>query len=109
MKLKNIWKLFPVFLIIGIIIFFERKGNIERKEFYTSDINSYIVKKKNNWSGGRSYDYITAKNIIITLMNSDTLKIGDSISKENNTGNFNVYRKNQLGKYKFYKNYKIAQ
>jgi|SRR5690606_38479526 len=105
MKLKNIWKLFPVFLILGIIIYFEQKGNIERKEFYLSTINSYIIKKKNNWSGGRSYDYITKENVIITLMNSDTLKIGDSISKESNTTNFQIYRKNQLGKYEFYKNY----
>lgn len=109
MKLQNIWRLFPVILIIGIIIFFEKMNNVDRKDFYKSDINSYIVKKKNNWSGGRSYDYITDKNIIITLMNSDTLKIGDSISKENNTGNFNVYRKNQLGNYKFYKNYNIPE
>jgi len=109
MKLTNIWKLFPVFLIAGIIIFFGRKGNIERNEFYKSGINSYIVEKKNNWSGGRSYDYITAKSIIITLMNSDTLKVGDSISKEINTGNFNVYRKNELGLYRFYKNYDISE
>ena len=104
MKFNNIWKLLPVFLIIGIIIFFEKKGDTERTRFYKSNINSYIIKKKNNWSGGRSYDYITDKNIIITLLNNDTINIGDSISKEANTGDFEVYRINtKLRKYIFYK------
>lgn len=105
MKIKNVWKLSPILIIIGLIIFFERKSRMERKSFYKSNINSYIIKKSNNWSGGRSYDYLTENNVIITLMNTNSLKIRDSISKLPNTNYFKVYRKNQLGKYEFYKEY----
>lgn len=107
MKISNIWKLFPIFIIIGIVIFFEWKSSNERKVFYVSDINSHITKKKNNWSGGRSYDYLTGNNITITLMNKNSLEVGDSISKIANTNNFKVYRKNRFEKYEFYKDYDI--
>lgn len=69
MKTKNLWRLFPVFIFMGIIIFFEGKSYKERKNFHSSSINSYIIKKKNNWSGGKSYGYLTENNITITLMN----------------------------------------
>lgn len=70
-------------------------------------INSHIVKKKNNWTGGRSYDYITEDNITITMMSNHSLLIGDSISKAANSDDFKVYRKNKLGKYELYKSYNI--
>lgn len=107
MKINNIWKLLPIFIIIGIVIFFEWKSSDERKVFYVSGINSHITKKNNNWSGGRSYDYLTGNNITITLLNKNSLEIGDSISKIANTNHFKVYRKNRFGKYEFYKDYDI--
>lgn len=109
MKAKNIWRLFPVLIIVVIIVFFERKGSLEREKFYDTPINSHILIKKNNWSGGRSYDYITKSNIIITLLSNDSLKIGDSISKEAKTSKFTVYRKNQTENYEFYKNYDLKE
>jgi len=109
MNIKNLWRLFPIFIIIGIIIFFERKGYSEREEFHKTAINSLITKKKSNWSGGRSYDYLTRNNIVITLLNNNLLQVGDSISKGANTDEFNVYRKNKENKYEFYNSYNTKQ
>jgi hypothetical protein len=67
MKIKNLWRLFPIFIIIGIIIFFERKGYLERQKFHKTVINSLVTKKNSNWSGGRSYDYLTKNNVVVTL------------------------------------------
>lgn len=107
MEIKNIWRLFPILIIVVIILFFEYKSSNEREAFHIADIKSHIVKKKSNWSGGRSYDYITENNITITMINTHSLIVGDSISKIANSDNFKVYRKNALGKYNFYKNYSI--
>ena len=102
-KVKNLWRLYPIFIILGIIIFFQIKWNLEYKKFHQTAINSLIIKKKNNWSGGRSYDYLTKNNIVITLISNNLLKVGDSISKESNTDEFEIYIKIDKGKYQFYK------
>ena len=107
MRIKSIWKLFPVVLIIGIIFFFEKKSSLEREKFKESAINSYIVKKKSNWTGGRSYDYLTKNGIVITLLNKYSLVMGDSVSKQNDTFKFKIYRKDSLGNYKYYNSYDL--
>ena len=103
-KIK-IWRVCILLTIIGTILFVELKGFHERKVFYLSDIKSKVIKIENNISGGRSYDYITKSGIIITLMNSDTLLLGDSIVKEKNNWVFELYRKNTSENYKFIKAY----
>lgn len=107
MRVKSIWKLFPVVLIIGIIFFLENKSSLEREKFKESAINSYIVKKKGNWTGGRSYDYLTKNGIVITLSNKHSLVLGDSVSKQNNTFKFKIYRKDSLENYKYYSSYDL--
>ena len=109
MRIKSIWKLLPVVLIIGIIFFFEKKSSLEREKFKESAINSYIVKKKSNWTGGRSYDYLTKNGIVITLLNKYSLVMGDSVSKQNDTFKFKIYRKDSLGNYKYYNSYDLEQ
>jgi len=42
-------------------------------------------------------------------MNNNPLNVGDSISKEANTNEFSIYRKDSFGKYKFYKNYNTTK
>lgn len=106
--MKKIYKILIMVLIVGgIISFFETKAFFERKKFIENEVNEKIVEIKNNWTGGRSYDYITKNNYKITLVNSDTLLIGDSISKKVNTTKLNVFRKKE-GKYEFYKDYDIG-
>ena len=92
MKLKNMWRLSPILLVLFVIVFFELKGNRERKKLYKTELHSKVIKVKSNWTGGRSVDYITANGTIITRPNTDTLFIGDSISKEANSGEISVYR-----------------
>lgn len=101
------WKLFPIVLVLSIILFFEIKGKQERKTFFNSSLNNKITAIKNNWTGGRSYDYVV-DNIIITLSNSDTLVIGDSIFKKANTNKFEVYRKRN-GNYEFHKHLDVSK
>jgi len=105
MTKKKIWTVFILIAIIGPILITQIKGSHERKVFYLADIKSKIIKIENNISGGRSYDYITKSGIIITLMNSDTLLLGDSIAKEKNNWVFELYRKNTSENYKFIKAY----
>lgn len=106
MRLKNIWKLFPLVLIAGTIFYFERKSFTEKNRLKDAALSNVVVKIKSNWSGGRSYDYITDNNYTITLLNNDTLQVGDSIVKKANTSNFKVYRKTK-GVYSFYKSFNI--
>ncbi|MDR0872522.1 MAG: hypothetical protein LBN27_03505 [Prevotellaceae bacterium] len=101
---KKIWKIYPLLLILSIILFFELKWCHEGKVLFNSSLNNKVIEVKHNWSGGRSYDYITDNGIVITLLNRDTLLVGDSISKEADTFKFDVYRKKNE-KYEFYKTY----
>ncbi|EHQ40948.1 hypothetical protein [Myroides odoratus] len=107
MRAKSSWKLFPIVLIIGIIFLFERKSSLERERFKEDALNSSIVNKKSNWTGGRSYDYHTKNGRVITLLNKHALVIGDSVAKKSNTFKFTIYRKDSLGNYKYYANYDI--
>lgn len=97
--------LIMVLIVAGIISFFETKAFFERKKFTQNEVNEKIIEIKNNWTGGRSFDYIT-NNYKVTLLNIDTLFIGDSISKEVNTTKFSVFRKEE-GNYFFLKFYDI--
>lgn len=107
MNMKNIWKLFPLVLICCIIFFFNRKSSIERTQFFKTELTNCIVSKNNNWSGGRSYNYITDNGFVITLLKKDnSIQIGDSIVKKSDTNHISIYRKNN-NKYQFYKNYSI--
>ena len=105
-KIK-IWRVCILLAIIGPILITIIKGSHEKKVYYLADLKSKIIKIENNISGGRSYDYITKNGIIITLMNSDTLFVGDSVTKEKNNWEFKLFRKNKFGNYKFIRTYNL--
>lgn len=107
MNKKKIWRLCMILGLIGFISYFEISEYHAKKVYYLTDLKSKIIKIENNISGGRSYDYITKSGIIITLMNSDTLFIGDSIVKEKDNWVFELYRKNKTGNYKFIRTYNL--
>lgn len=102
---KNIWKLFPVVIFLGTIIFFRTQNYFERQQFFKSKLNTVIQEKKDDWwYSGRTCKYITNNKITFTLPNSDTLNIKDSISKEKNSWEFYVFRLNEIeGKYREYR------
>ena len=102
MVLKKIWKLYPILIILSIILFFELKGWQERKVLFNSTLNNKVIKVKHNWTGGRSFNYVLDNSVVITLLSSEILLVGDSISKEANTSRFDVYKEIN-GKYEFYR------
>lgn len=106
-NIKKTGAIFFILFMIGLIVFCERKSYWERTTFRKEAINSYIIQKRSNWTGGRSYDYLLPNNIVLTLPNNQNLVKGDSISKKSNTYRFSVYRKDTVGQYRFYKDYDI--
>lgn len=105
MNLKNIWKLIPLAVIVGVFLFFYFKGKNARMKFYESKVNEKIV-SSNNWQKRTTEYYLeNGLSIDITILDSIHLNIGDSISKEANTTEFNIYKMNKEGRYEFYKKY----
>lgn len=104
--LLKIWPLILVSLIIGYSII-SRK--IIDKNFFRSKLNTVIVKRENNFTGGRSYDYVTRSGITIRVFRPDCLdiEIGDSVVKAEKSWSFSTYKMNSFGgTYHFYKVYR---
>jgi hypothetical protein len=93
---------------IVIIVFFETKSCNKSQTFFKSDLTTSIVAIEGNWSGGRSFDYVTKDGITITLLSQPitNLRIGDSISKRSMDWTFEVYRYDSFNNvYYHYKKY----
>ncbi|HET7734006.1 MAG TPA: hypothetical protein VFK73_09235 [Paludibacter sp.] len=104
---KKIWRVFMVVSLVGFISFFEIKEFHAKRVFFQSELNTIIIRVEGNVSGGRSYDYITREDIVITLMNCDTLFVGDSVVKKKNDYLFKLYRKNKSGNYEYKRIYDL--
>jgi len=101
------WKLSPAILVFSILVFFEITGRINDNQFLKRDLNSVIV-KYSKWQV-RTTEYFLSNNLVIySVYNKLDLQINDSIVKKANTYQFDVYRKNNFGRYQFVKkcNYK---
>ena len=114
MNKKKAWRLIIIITPLSLIIFFETKAYFERKTFFKNPLNTTINKIENNSSGGRSYDYITKNNIVITLLElagkSLDLNIGDSVVKAVNSWQFDIYRKDENNlNYFFYKRFDLEK
>lgn len=109
MKLKGgYWNLLPIIIVVGFIIYNQNRWSFEAKEFNDASLNNKIIKIEGNWSGGRSYDYITDSKVIITLLNDNKLYVGDSIVKKSKSWKFKVYRLDSLNNmYTFHKEYNL--
>jgi hypothetical protein len=106
-KLKNIWRLYPLGVLIGIFIYFYFVGKSNKMTFYESSIQEKIV-DRDDWQK-RTVEYYLENglSIGITVLDSIDLKIGDSIFKEAKTFKFKIYRKSKVDKYEFYKDYEL--
>ena len=113
MKLKRYFtgtlKYWPILLILGIDLYSILSERYIDKNFYKEKLNTVIVDKENNLTGGRSYDYVTRSGITIRVFRPDCLEIeiGDSIVKAENSWTFSVYKKNSLTGFDFYKVYRV--
>ncbi|TXF79044.1 hypothetical protein [Chryseobacterium sp.] len=107
MKAKSYYRFIPI--LLGLIAFsyfylykFVYLGN---KKFKESSINEKII-DSSNWPKRSTFYYLQhGLSVEQSVLDSLHLKIDDSISKEANTTEFNVYRKSKEGKYEFYKRY----
>lgn len=102
----NIKKMWPVFFVLLLFLFFYLTGHDNQKKFYNEKINSKII-KRSNWQV-RTTEFYLENNLRIDsnyIYNFD-LKVGDSIIKEKKSANFNVFRK-MNGKYELYKRYNL--
>ena len=108
MKLKSIWGLLPVALAVTTFFTFKVIDNNMRDNVIKSRINTTVTGGKINFIGGGK-KYTTRINITIPLPHRDTLLIGDSVSKEVSSKEFNVYRKNKSGKYMFHTTFKVVE
>jgi hypothetical protein len=103
--LKKLLRISPIILFFGIIIYSVTITHFEKKHFFESKLNTIVIKKKNNLTGGRTYDYITRNNIVITIGKSDcsNLELGDSIVKKANNWEFDIFKRDINGEFKFYR------
>lgn len=103
---KKLFRFTPLLIVIvGVIalVFYNNKLN---RKFVNLEVESVII-KRNNWQLRTTEFYLeNGLRIDSTYLNNFDLKIGDSISKKSNTGEFKVYIKNQFGKYQFFENNK---
>ena len=109
MKLKKIvvkiFRLCPLILLLGVVVFDIIRTHHKKMIFFKSELATIVVKKKNNLTGGRTYDYITKNKIVLTIPSQDSnnVEIGDSVVKNKNSWQFDLYKKNKKGEYNFYK------
>ena len=108
MKNKKYLNFIPIILGLTVVSFFLLRAQNEINYFNKNKINLKIVKVDNYFDKSLQFYYDENHCITTTDTKGDTLRIGDSISKINNSTKFKVFRKNKFGKYTFYNDYEIS-
>jgi len=108
MRAKSYYRFIPILLGLIAITYFYVYRMVFRNSnyFYKNDVQAKIIRIYNYENKSLQFYYSDDYCITTTDTKNDTLQIGDSISKNSNTEEFNIFRKDNFGKYKFYKNYK---
>ena len=106
-------KIFFGTIAIGLIFYnivypFYRSSK-NRKTFYEQSFSTMVV--KSNTYQGRSVEYHLDNNLKVYFLPpvGDKIKVGDSLTKERNTYQYNVYRKDEEGVYVFFATYNIER
>jgi len=107
MNYKKLIKFHPIPLVIGVIYFCHSSLRETRLKCYESKIESIVIARKNNCTGGTYYNYECKSGDILFVFRDDTLLIGDSIVKIANSDYFDVYRSNNEGGFKYLKRFSI--
>jgi hypothetical protein len=113
MKRKyEVLKFWPFAIFAGIIIYFFIHGQIIERKFYRSKINSIIIDsdfsqhvieyflKDGLQIDERQHNYTLEKGEM-------DVNVGDSIVKQANSFDFDVYKKDGAGDYQFYYRYNL--
>lgn len=109
MKVKTYYRFIPILLgLIAFAYFYVyRIVFLNNNYFYRNNVQAKIIRVYNYENKSLQFYYSDDYCITTTDTKNDTLQVGDSISKNANTGEFNIFKKDSFGKYKFYKSYKI--
>lgn len=107
MKAKSYYRFIPVLLgLIAFTYFYVYRIVIRNNNyFYKNNLQAKIIKIYNYENKSLQFYYNDDYCITTTNTKNDTLRIGDSISKNANTEDFRIFRKDSLGRYNFYKSY----
>lgn len=93
MKLK---KYLPFVIFITIIVLYVYRCVYQNNSYFiNNEIHAKIIKVKSFENKSLLFYYNEKYCISIGDTNKDTLRVGDSISKEANSKEFDVYRKNK--------------
>ena len=93
-------------LIAVLYSFYSTSNDIKnKKQFYKQEISSLVI--KSDISDGRVTEFYLENGLKIYfgLLVNNTIAVGDSIKKDSNTYIYDVYRKKENGKYKFWSTY----
>ncbi len=107
MKIRNSWRLYPLWLLLGLFFYFHFTGTYNRTKFYERSINEKVIDSSSWQTRTIEYYLENGLSINITVLDRIDLKVGDSIVKGLQTNQFKVYRKESDGKYKFHKHYTL--
>lgn len=107
MKAKNYYRFIPILLGLIVFSYFYVYRIVIRNNnyFYKNNVQAKIIKIYNYENKSLQFYYSDDYCITTTDTKNDTLRIGDSISKNANTEDFRIFRKDSLGRYNFYKSY----
>lgn len=110
MKLKSIWPVFSAIMLVVIYFsVFYLIGKKERDDFCKNEINSKITSCSNPQKKVVEYYLPNNLQIDVSVVDEIDIKVGDSISKKKQTSEYSVYKKNEKGKYYFFKLYDIEK
>ena len=105
MKIRRLWRLYPIFLVIGIILYFYITGEKRSTKFYRSKANCKVI-SSSNWQMKMIEFYLENGLEIHSLGKYDIdIEIGDSIVKNAKSWDFEIFKKGATGYYKFDKSY----
>lgn len=107
MKKKMVINIFIILIVILPIMFTIIRSKKNMKNFYVSNINSKVISYSDWQENSREYHLRNGLYIVLKISDTGKIKIGDSVSKGSNTYEYQIYRKNSVGKYEFFKTYSI--
>lgn len=94
------------FLFFGI---FRLLGNKQRQKFYKTKINSTIINSSDLEKKVVEYCLQNGLEIDVSVVEDTNIKVGDSISKDKESWEYKVYKKNTGNTFEFYKTYTMEK
>lgn len=108
MKISKYYRFAPMILCLMLVGFFCGYKYIYKNNdhFFKNKIQTKIINVMNYENKSLQFYYDNEYCITTTNTRGDTLKVGDSISKEYNRKSFDIFRVKN-GNYTFFKSYNI--